>query len=155
HSVPIDKRRLLWLRRRSPDRTTDTRNAAGHRRRAGALRPAGTTRASQPARRRGAGRYPGCGARVNGRVCGHRCQLLRLLVPVGRSQPRAGLALHRAVRYRSDATVRPGDDGETGMNLQAAVFRKVHELLTIESVEFDKPQGCDVVVRTAAKAKLI
>jgi Zn-dependent alcohol dehydrogenase len=41
------------------------------------------------------------------------------------------------------------------MNLQAAVFRKVHELLTIESVEFDKPQGCDVVVRTAAKAKLI
>ena len=41
------------------------------------------------------------------------------------------------------------------MNMQAAVFRQVHEPLTIESVEFDKPQGCDVVVRTAAKAKLI
>jgi len=41
------------------------------------------------------------------------------------------------------------------MNLQAAVFRKLHEPLTIESVEFDKPHGCDVVVRTAAKAKLI
>jgi Zn-dependent alcohol dehydrogenase len=41
------------------------------------------------------------------------------------------------------------------MNLQAAVFRKVHKPLTSESVEFDKPQGCEVVVRTAAKAKLI
>ena len=36
------------------------------------------------------------------------------------------------------------------MNMQAALVRKVHELLTIESVEFDKPQGCDVLVRTAA-----
>ena len=35
------------------------------------------------------------------------------------------------------------------MNLQAAVFRKVHELLTIESVEFDKSLGWDVLVRTA------
>jgi hypothetical protein len=37
------------------------------------------------------------------------------------------------------------------MNMQAAVFRKVHELLTIESVEFEA--GCDVLVRTAARAK--
>jgi Zn-dependent alcohol dehydrogenase len=35
------------------------------------------------------------------------------------------------------------------MNIQTAVFRKVHEPLTIESVEFDKPRGCDVLVRTA------
>jgi Zn-dependent alcohol dehydrogenase len=41
------------------------------------------------------------------------------------------------------------------MNLQAAVFRKAHEPLTIESVEFDKPRGCDVLVGTATKAKLI
>ena len=41
------------------------------------------------------------------------------------------------------------------MILQAAVFRKEHEPLTIGSVEFDKPRGCDVLVRTAAKAKLI
>jgi hypothetical protein len=40
------------------------------------------------------------------------------------------------------------------MNMQVAVFRKVHELLTIESVEFEAA-GCDVLVRTAAKAKLI
>lgn len=36
------------------------------------------------------------------------------------------------------------------MNMQAAVFRKVHEPLTIESVEFDKPWGREVLVRTAA-----
>ena len=36
------------------------------------------------------------------------------------------------------------------MNMQAAVFRKVHEPLTIESVEFDKPWGRKVLVRTAA-----
>jgi Zn-dependent alcohol dehydrogenase len=41
------------------------------------------------------------------------------------------------------------------MNMQTAVFRKVHEPLMIESVEFDKPRGCDMLVRTAAKAKLI
>jgi Zn-dependent alcohol dehydrogenase len=40
------------------------------------------------------------------------------------------------------------------MNLQAAVFRKVHEPLMIESIEFDKPRGREVLVRTA-KAKLI
>ena len=39
------------------------------------------------------------------------------------------------------------------MNMQAAVFRKVHELLTIESVEFDKPRGREVLVRTAARTK--
>ena len=36
------------------------------------------------------------------------------------------------------------------MNMQAAVFQKVHEPLTIESVEFDKPRGGEVLVRTAA-----
>jgi Zn-dependent alcohol dehydrogenase len=41
------------------------------------------------------------------------------------------------------------------MNMQAAVFRKEHEPLTIESVEFDKPWGHEVLVRTAATAKLI
>jgi S-(hydroxymethyl)glutathione dehydrogenase / alcohol dehydrogenase len=41
------------------------------------------------------------------------------------------------------------------MNMQAAVFRKVHEPLTIESVEFDEPRGRDVLVRTVATAKLI
>jgi S-(hydroxymethyl)glutathione dehydrogenase / alcohol dehydrogenase len=36
------------------------------------------------------------------------------------------------------------------MNTQAAVFRKVHEPLTIESVEIDKPWGREVLVRTVA-----
>jgi Zn-dependent alcohol dehydrogenase len=36
------------------------------------------------------------------------------------------------------------------MNMQAAVFRKVHELLTIETVEFDKPWRREVLVRAAA-----
>jgi S-(hydroxymethyl)glutathione dehydrogenase/alcohol dehydrogenase len=36
------------------------------------------------------------------------------------------------------------------MNIQAAVFRKVHAPLTIESVEFDKPWGREVLVHTAA-----
>ena len=37
------------------------------------------------------------------------------------------------------------------MNLQAAVFRKLRKPLTIESVEFDKPWGRNVRVRTAAQ----
>jgi S-(hydroxymethyl)glutathione dehydrogenase / alcohol dehydrogenase len=41
------------------------------------------------------------------------------------------------------------------MNMEAAVFRKVHKSLTIESVEVDKPRGRDVLVRTVATAKLI
>jgi S-(hydroxymethyl)glutathione dehydrogenase / alcohol dehydrogenase len=36
------------------------------------------------------------------------------------------------------------------MNMQAAVFRKVHAPLTVESVEIDKPWGREVLVRTAA-----
>ena len=36
------------------------------------------------------------------------------------------------------------------MEINAAVFRKVHEPLTIESVEIDKPWGREVLVRTAA-----
>ncbi len=36
------------------------------------------------------------------------------------------------------------------MEIEAAVFRKVHEPLTIERVEIDKPQGREVLVRTAA-----
>lgn len=36
------------------------------------------------------------------------------------------------------------------MEIKAAVFRKVHEPLTIESVEIDKPWGREVLVRTAA-----
>jgi len=36
------------------------------------------------------------------------------------------------------------------MDMQAAVFRKVNEPLTIESVEIDKPWGREVLVRTAA-----
>jgi S-(hydroxymethyl)glutathione dehydrogenase/alcohol dehydrogenase len=36
------------------------------------------------------------------------------------------------------------------MEMQAAVFRKVHEPLTIETVEIDKPWGREVLVRTAA-----
>ena len=36
------------------------------------------------------------------------------------------------------------------MNTQAAVFRKVHEPLTVESLEIDKPWGREVLVRTAA-----
>lgn len=36
------------------------------------------------------------------------------------------------------------------MQMQAAVFRKVHEPLTIESVEVDKPWGREVLVRTVA-----
>src|SRR5207249_1776116 len=34
--------------------------------------------------------------------------------------------------------------------MKAAVFRKVHEPLTIESVDIDKPWGREVLVRTAA-----
>jgi S-(hydroxymethyl)glutathione dehydrogenase/alcohol dehydrogenase len=36
------------------------------------------------------------------------------------------------------------------MEMKAAVFRKVHEPLTIESVDVDKPWGREVLVRTAA-----
>jgi S-(hydroxymethyl)glutathione dehydrogenase / alcohol dehydrogenase len=36
------------------------------------------------------------------------------------------------------------------MDMQAAVFRKVHEPLTIETVDVDKPWGREVLVRTAA-----
>jgi S-(hydroxymethyl)glutathione dehydrogenase/alcohol dehydrogenase len=36
------------------------------------------------------------------------------------------------------------------MEMQAAVFRKVHEPLTIESVNIDKPSSREVLVRTAA-----
>nr|UXE44793.1 S-(hydroxymethyl)mycothiol dehydrogenase [uncultured bacterium] len=36
------------------------------------------------------------------------------------------------------------------MNVTAAVFRKVHEALTIEQVELDKPWGREVLVRTVA-----
>src|ERR1043165_7771817 len=36
------------------------------------------------------------------------------------------------------------------MEMKAAVFRKVNEPLTIESVEIDKPWGREVLVRTAA-----
>ena len=36
------------------------------------------------------------------------------------------------------------------MDMQAAVFREVHEPLTIETVDVDKPWGREVLVRTAA-----
>src|ERR1700739_2613416 len=36
------------------------------------------------------------------------------------------------------------------MEIEAAVFRKVHEPLTIEAVDIDKPWGREVLVRTAA-----
>jgi len=36
------------------------------------------------------------------------------------------------------------------MEINAAVFRKVHEPLTIEAVEIDEPWGREVLVRTAA-----
>src|SRR6266849_920435 len=36
------------------------------------------------------------------------------------------------------------------MEIQAAVFRKVHEPLTIEAVEIDKPWAREVLVRTVA-----
>src|SRR5260370_8190137 len=36
------------------------------------------------------------------------------------------------------------------MEIEAAVFRKVQEPLTIEAVEIDKPWGREVLVRTAA-----
>jgi S-(hydroxymethyl)glutathione dehydrogenase / alcohol dehydrogenase len=36
------------------------------------------------------------------------------------------------------------------MDMKAAVFRKVHEPLTIEAVEIDKPWGREVLVRTVA-----
>src|SRR5262249_54869244 len=39
---------------------------------------------------------------------------------------------------------------EEDMQMQAAVFRKVHEPLTIEAVDVDKPWGREVLVRTAA-----
>ena len=36
------------------------------------------------------------------------------------------------------------------MNIKAALFRKTHEPLTIESIDIDKPWGREVLVRTAA-----
>ena len=36
------------------------------------------------------------------------------------------------------------------MQVQAAVFRKVHEPLTIETVEMDQPRGREIIVRTVA-----
>src|SRR5207302_6331508 len=39
---------------------------------------------------------------------------------------------------------------EDSMEINAAVFRKVREPLTIEAVEIDKPWGREVLVRTAA-----
>ncbi|MGE0224654.1 MAG: Zn-dependent alcohol dehydrogenase [Acetobacteraceae bacterium] len=36
------------------------------------------------------------------------------------------------------------------MEIQAAVFRAVHEPLTIEAVEIDRPRGREIIVRTAA-----
>jgi S-(hydroxymethyl)glutathione dehydrogenase / alcohol dehydrogenase len=36
------------------------------------------------------------------------------------------------------------------MEVKAAVFRKVHEPLTIETVEMDKPRGREIIVRTVA-----
>lgn len=36
------------------------------------------------------------------------------------------------------------------MQIEAAVFRKVHEPLTIEAVEMDKPRAREIVVRTVA-----
>ena len=36
------------------------------------------------------------------------------------------------------------------MGIKAAVFRKVHEPLTIESVDVDKPWGREVLIRTVA-----
>src|SRR6476619_7136154 len=36
------------------------------------------------------------------------------------------------------------------MQIEAAIFRKVHEPLTVEPVEIDKPWGLEVLVRTAA-----
>src|SRR5262245_31424538 len=39
---------------------------------------------------------------------------------------------------------------DNAMEIKAAVFRKVHQPLTIESVDVDKPWGREVVVRTVA-----
>ena len=36
------------------------------------------------------------------------------------------------------------------MQVEAAVFRKVHEPLTIEKIEMDKPRGREIIVRTVA-----
>src|SRR6185503_4456134 len=41
-------------------------------------------------------------------------------------------------------------DRRSAMDMQAAVFRKVNEPLTIESVEVDKPWGREVLIRTVA-----
>src|ERR1700761_9476580 len=67
-------------------------------------------------------------------------------------------------RLRSPSTHRPGvmsgsaksppqtkpNPGEKRMDISAAVFRKVHEPLTIELIEIDEPWGREVLVRTAA-----
>ena len=44
--------------------------------------------------------------------------------------------------------------GEESMEIEAAVFRKVHEPLTIEAVEIDKPWGREVLVRTVGDRRL-
>ena len=58
--------------------------------------------------RRGAGQLAGGGAGIPGGVRCHRRELLRLLLPVGRSQPRAGDAIDRALRRGGHAPVRDG-----------------------------------------------
>jgi S-(hydroxymethyl)glutathione dehydrogenase / alcohol dehydrogenase len=40
--------------------------------------------------------------------------------------------------------------GERRMKIQAAVFHKVHEPLTIETVEMDQPRGREIIMRTVA-----
>ena len=39
---------------------------------------------------------------------------------------------------------------ETAMQIEAAVFRKPHEPLTIEKIELDDPRSREVLVRTVA-----
>src|SRR5207244_936733 len=73
----------------------------------------------------------------------------------GRAAPRSG-SVHRGDRpgvpVGAGGSHTPGiaRDEEASMEMKAAVFRKVHEPLTIESVDIDKPWDREVLVRTAA-----
>ena len=72
------------------------------------------------------------------------------------SRAAARRATRRATRSGPDTARRESfealvdEDSEGSMEIKAAVCRKTHEPLTIESIDVDKPWGREVLVRTVA-----
>src|SRR6266567_468575 len=72
-------------------------------------------------------------------------RLLRFARNDNRTQRQLSL---RGAKRRSNLV--PRSNGGSPMHIEAAVFRKVLEPLTIEAVDIDKPWGREVLVRTVA-----